>query len=52
MSGVGTLAGEKYISPTTFTQDGTPVATPVWVVSDDVRRLPPAAQRLIKIVDV
>jgi uncharacterized protein len=39
MSGVGTLAGEKYISLTTFRQDGTPVATPVWVVSDDGRRL-------------
>jgi PPOX class probable F420-dependent enzyme len=39
MSGVGALAGEKYISLTTFKQDGTPVATPVWVVSDDERRL-------------
>jgi uncharacterized protein len=39
MSGVGTLAGEKYISLTTFKRDGTPVATPVWVVSDDGRRL-------------
>jgi uncharacterized protein len=39
MNGVGTLAGEKYISLTTFKQDGTPVATPVWVVSDDGRRL-------------
>ena len=39
MSGVSTLAGEKYISLTTFKQDGTPVATPVWVVSDDGRRL-------------
>jgi PPOX class probable F420-dependent enzyme len=36
---VGALAGEKYISLTTFRQDGTPVATPVWVVSDDGRRL-------------
>jgi hypothetical protein len=35
MSGVVGLAGEKYISLTTFQQDGTPVATPVWVVSDD-----------------
>jgi uncharacterized protein len=33
------LAGEKYISLTTFKRDGTPVATPVWVVSDDGRRL-------------
>jgi PPOX class probable F420-dependent enzyme len=39
MSGVGALSGEKYISLTTFKQDGTPVATPVWVVSDDGRRL-------------
>jgi uncharacterized protein len=39
MSGVGALAGEKYISLTTFRQDGTPVATPVWVVSDDRERL-------------
>jgi len=39
MSGVSTLVGEKYISLTTFKQDGTPVATPVWVVSDDGRRL-------------
>ena len=29
MSGVDTLAGEKYISLTTFKRDGTPVATPV-----------------------
>jgi uncharacterized protein len=36
---VGTLSGEKYISLTTFKRDGTPVATPVWVVSDDGRRL-------------
>jgi Pyridoxamine 5'-phosphate oxidase len=39
VSGVGALAGEKYISLTTFKQDGTPVATPVWVESDDGRRL-------------
>ena len=39
MSGVGTLAGERYISLTTFKKDGTRVATPVWVVSDDGRRL-------------
>jgi hypothetical protein len=38
MSGVVGLAGEKYIGLTTFQQDGTPVATPVWVVSDDGRR--------------
>jgi uncharacterized protein len=39
VSGVAALAGEKYISLTTFKRDGTPVATPVWVVSDDGRRL-------------
>jgi PPOX class probable F420-dependent enzyme len=39
MSVVGALAGEKYISLTTFKQDRTPLATPVWVVSDDGRRL-------------
>ena len=39
MNRVGTLAGEKYISLTTFKRDGTAVATPVWVVSDDGRRL-------------
>lgn len=39
MNRVGTLAGEKYISLTTFKGDGTAVATPVWVVSDDGRRL-------------
>jgi PPOX class probable F420-dependent enzyme len=36
---VGALAGETYISLTTFKRDGTAVATPVWVVSDDRRRL-------------
>ena len=39
MKRVGALAGEKYISLTTFKKDGTAVATPVWVVSDDGRRL-------------
>jgi PPOX class probable F420-dependent enzyme len=29
----------RYISLTTFKQDGTPVSTPVWVVSDDGERL-------------
>ena len=33
------LAEERYISLTTFKRDGTPVSTPVWVVSDDGRRL-------------
>jgi uncharacterized protein len=36
---VGALAGEKYISLTTFKKDGTAVATPVWVVSNDGHRL-------------
>jgi uncharacterized protein len=36
---VGTLANERYISLTTFKRDGTPVSTPVWVVSDDGERL-------------
>lgn len=33
------LATERYISLTTFKRDGTTVSTPVWVVSDDGRRL-------------
>ena len=33
------LADARYLSLTTFRKDGTPVATPVWVVSDDGRRL-------------
>lgn len=37
--GAESLAGERYISLTTFRRDGTPVSTPVWVVSDDGRRL-------------
>ena len=36
---VGSLAAERYISLTTFKRDGTPMATPVWVTSDDGRRL-------------
>jgi PPOX class probable F420-dependent enzyme len=36
---VGRLAGARYVSLTTFRRDGTPVACPVWVVSDDGRRL-------------
>jgi PPOX class probable F420-dependent enzyme len=36
---VASLADERYISVTTFKRDGTPVSTPVWVVSDDGRRL-------------
>ena len=33
------LAKERHISLTTFKRDGTAVATPVWVVTDDGRRL-------------
>jgi PPOX class probable F420-dependent enzyme len=36
---IGSLAGERYISLTTFKRDGTPVSTPVWVTSDDGQRL-------------
>ena len=36
---VASLAHERYVSLTTFKRDGTPVSTPVWVVSDDGRRL-------------
>jgi len=36
---VSALAHERYISLTTFKRDGTAVSTPVWVVSDDGRRL-------------
>ena len=36
---VASLAAERYISLTTFKRDGTPVSTPVWVTSDDGRRL-------------
>src|SRR5207244_4481046 len=32
-------AGEKYIRLTTYRKDGTEASTPVWVVSDDGRRL-------------
>ncbi|HZS23753.1 MAG TPA: PPOX class F420-dependent oxidoreductase [Gaiellaceae bacterium] len=38
-TGVATLVGERYISLTTFRRDGTTASTPVWVVSDDGRRL-------------
>jgi len=33
------LADSRYISLTTFRRDGSPVSTPVWVVSDDGSRL-------------
>lgn len=36
---IGDLARERYISLTTFRRDGSAVSTPVWVVSDDGRRL-------------
>jgi PPOX class probable F420-dependent enzyme len=36
---VAALANERYISLTTFKRDGTPVSTPVWVVTDDGERL-------------
>ncbi|HVP74911.1 MAG TPA: PPOX class F420-dependent oxidoreductase [Gaiellaceae bacterium] len=36
---LGSLAGERYISLTTFRRDGSTASTPVWVVSDDGERL-------------
>jgi len=36
---LGSLARRRYISLTTFRRDGTPVSVPVWVVSDDGKRL-------------
>src|SRR5262249_51609372 len=36
---VSALADARYIRLTTYKRDGTPVATPVWVVSDDGNRL-------------
>ena len=33
------LAGERYVSLTTFKRDGSTASTPVWVVSDDGKRL-------------
>ena len=36
---VGSLARSRYLSLTTRKRDGTLVSTPVWVVSDDARRL-------------
>lgn len=36
---VGSLAGQRYISITTFRRDGSEASTPVWVVSDDGKRL-------------
>ena len=36
---LGDLAGQRYISLTTFRRDGSAASTPVWVVSDDSARL-------------
>ena len=36
---ISDLKSRRYISLTTFKRDGTPVSTPVWVVSDDGERL-------------
>jgi uncharacterized protein len=37
MERVADLGRERYISITTFRRDGTPVATPVWVVAEGGR---------------
>ncbi len=37
--GLSTLADARYLSLTTYKRDGTAVATPVWVTSDDGKRL-------------
>jgi hypothetical protein len=39
VSDLGPLANERYISLTTFKRDGSTASTPVWVVSDNGRRL-------------
>jgi uncharacterized protein len=36
---VSRLANERYVRLTTYKRDGTTAATPVWVVSDDGKRL-------------
>ena len=36
---VSSLAGQRYIRLTTYTRNGTPKSTPVWVVTDDGKRL-------------
>jgi hypothetical protein len=38
-SPLAALAGERYLSITTFRRDGSEASTPVWVVSDDPHRL-------------
>ncbi len=37
-NGFSALAGEKYLSITTFRRDGSEASTPVWFVSDDLGR--------------
>jgi len=37
-TGFSMLTGEPYLSITTFRPDGTAASTPVWFVSDDLRR--------------
>ena len=37
-TGFSTLMGERFLSITTFRPDGTAASTPVWFVSDDLRR--------------
>jgi hypothetical protein len=39
VSELAQLAKERYISLTTFKRDGSTASTPVWVVTDDGRRL-------------
>ncbi|MGH3000856.1 MAG: pyridoxamine 5'-phosphate oxidase family protein, partial [Gaiellaceae bacterium] len=36
---VSSLSRQRYISLTTFRKDGSAVSTPVWVVTDDGKRL-------------
>jgi hypothetical protein len=38
-SPLSALAGERYVSITTFRRDGSEASTPVWVVSDEPHRL-------------
>jgi uncharacterized protein len=37
-TGFSSLEGKPYLSITTFRRDGTEASTPVWFVSDDLRR--------------
>jgi hypothetical protein len=34
LSTIDDVAGERFVSLTTFRRDGTPVATPVWIARD------------------